>query len=276
MNRPVILRTIRACMSGRCVRGAVFFLLACLLSFGAVAQAQEMALDAADQGEVERALVERWMRCEDVAPVDRELDALQHVLWEQSVQERASLEDAFKRARRAARLPEVIRIQTGGRYDREQQNRKRLTEDYDDVGAIRKSALENRDTYQDDMYINVNLTAEWRLTQTRWSRDEVALRREQTALLKAQKQRASEAMQRWFALHEARLSWCEATQDREAYLSPREEKTLQTQRQRARLRIWQELSELNALTDGWFLRVLDEITENTPQHNDDDASFASN
>ena len=215
--------------------------------------------DAQDVQRAERSLVDRWMTCDGPARNDEELDALQRTLDAQSARELEELEAAFVHARRAARLPEVIRFQAGGRYDRDQQNRKRLTENYDDFGDLERSALENRDTFRDDMYVNVNLTAEWRLTQTRWSRDEMALRREKTALKKAQQKRAQDATQHWFALHNARLSWCELQSPKDPY-APAQEPS-DAQQERARLKIWEELSILNTLTYGWFLF---HIEENAP------------
>lgn len=263
MNTHALLGGLNPCVAWNPRRDLLRAIFACFcLTASSVVWAQSLTPQASalesSTLETERALVEQWMACEGAVQSDLELDALQRVLSEQSAQERDELQHAFKRARRAARLPEVIRVQTGGRYDRDQQNRKRLTEDYDDMGAIRKSALENRDTYQDDMYINVQLSAEWRITQTRWSRDEVALRREQTALRKAQKERAAEAMKRWFALHEARLTWCEMQSQDDPYQNTATSNQRQKLQQRARLTIWQELSELNALTDGWFLEAIND------------------
>lgn len=212
----------------------------------------------AQSDEAERELLDRFMRCESLPDSERELDALQHALHAQSALEREDLAQAFKQARRSARLPEVIRFQTGARYDRDQQNRKRLTEDYDDYGDIRRSALENRDTFQDDVYVNVSLSADWRLSRTRWSRDEVALRREQTALNNAQRQRHQDAVHHWFALQNARLSWCEGlgTPPVPHEMQTRAERA---KYQRARLKIWEQLSILNALTQGWYLTIFDDF-----------------
>lgn len=220
-----------------------------------------------DSEDAERELLDRFMRCESLPDSEKELEALQHALRAQSDLEREDLAQAFKQARRSARLPEVIRFQTGARYDRDQQNRKRLTEDYDDYGDIRRSALENRDTFQDDVYVNVSLSADWRLSRTRWSRDEVALRREQTALNNAQRQRHQDAVHHWFALQNARLSWCE---DHGAFAVPPEMQTRseRARYQRARLKIWEQLSVLNALTQGWYLTIFDDFrTQTTAESN---------
>lgn len=233
-------------------------------SFNAWSQPFDFEYDGGSDTE-ERELLERFMRCEALYDSEEELDALQRALRVQSDQESSDLEQAFKRARRSARLPEVIRFQTGARYDRDQQNRKRLTEDYDDYGDIRRSALENRDTFQDDVYVNVSLSADWRLSRTRWSRDEVALRREKTALNKAQKQRHQDAVRHWFALQNARLTWCE---DFDAHRPPPETQTRseRARYQRARLKIWEELSTLNALTQGWYLSAFKDLSTRKGTH----------
>lgn len=239
-------------------------LILCALSMTSLAWSQSNThWTQEDEAQMERTFVDAWMTCADLPDPDAELEHLQSILASMRGQAHDELDDAFKRARRSARLPEVIRIQTGGRYDRDQQNRKRLTEDYDDLGMIRKSALENRDTYQDDLYINMSLTAEWRLTQTRWSRDEIALRRERTALRKSEKERAKDAMHQWFSLHEARLAWCETTFDYDDDFYARSDRQERARQQRARLKIWQALSALNALTDGAYLMALLDMKEHT-------------
>src|SRR5699024_7481866 len=63
--------------------------------------------------------------------------------------------------------------------------------------------------------------------------------------------RAQDATHHWFALHNARLAWCELYSPDDPYAeapspTPR-------QRERARLKIWEALSILNTLTHGWFL-----------------------
>lgn len=259
-SKTLRIWALRHRMENLMLPAAVLWVFCAINTWSVYASSQ--SFDPAYDSEIdveEREVLERFMRCESLHDSEDELDALQRALRAQSDQETADLEQAFKRARRSARLPEVIRFQTGARYDRDQQNRKRLTEDYDDYGDIRRSALENRDTFQDDVYVNVSLSADWRLSRTRWSRDEVALRREQTALHKAQKLRHQDAVRHWFALQNARLTWCEEAE--EAYARPLQHQTRaeRAKYQRTRLKIWEELSALNALTQGWYLSLFNDL-----------------
>lgn len=109
-------------------------------------------------------------------------------------------ERAVRRARRAARLPDSVRLQAGARIDRDTENRVRLSQDFDNAGNLNKASLEDRNTYQDDHYVDVRLAIDWRLRRARWSDDEIALRREQTALRTAKSEALREAAATWYEL----------------------------------------------------------------------------
>lgn len=91
---------------------------------------------------------------------------------------RRSIESARTEARRSARLPEYVRVQAGARMDSDRENRLRLAQDFDGFGVPSKSSLEDRSTNQQDLYVDVRASAEWRLSRLRWSEAETALRRE--------------------------------------------------------------------------------------------------
>lgn len=229
-----------------------FLLLVVLSSGNAFAYPTDLDGEHGPESDA-RDILDRLMQCGLSHDPEKELDALQAAIRAQHARAIDDLEYAFKRARRSARLPEVVRFQTSARYDRDQQNRKRLTEKYDNAGDILDSALENRDTFQDDMYVNVSLSADWRLSRTRWSKDEVSLRRERTALLNAQKKQHQDVVRHWFALQNARLTWCD---QHDAHSTQTQRPSNTRAYRRARLQLWEEISVLNALTHGWYLEAL--------------------
>lgn len=106
------------------------------------------------------------------------LRVVQDALRGQYDRSRRSIASARVEARRSARLPEYVRVQTGARMDSDRENRRRLAQDFDGFGVPSKSALEDRSTNQQDFYVDVRASAEWRLSRLRWSDAETALRRE--------------------------------------------------------------------------------------------------
>lgn len=205
----------------------------------------------------EAQLLELLLACEGALGLSIDLITLQRGLESKSEDEDQEIARAFKRARRASRLPEVFRVQSGARFDRDRENRARLTQDFDALGDMHKSSFEDRDTYQNDLYVDVRLSADWRLTRTRWSGDEVALRRERTSLRAHQADRRRELVQHWFGLQHAHIAWCDAleTPD-EDFLTPAQERRRTQQVETLRLQLWQHVSALNSLTDGWFVEAL--------------------
>lgn len=130
---------------------------------------------------------------------------MQHHQHQQRLDE---LEHSFRRARRAARLPEVFRIQTGARFDRDRENRLRLQQDYDGSGQNTRSILEDRDTFQDDLYVDLRISADWRFTRTRWGDDEISLRRERSALLLQLQSERRELVRLWFGFLQRHAAFC--------------------------------------------------------------------
>lgn len=222
----------------------------------------------------ETQLLEVLLACEENFGASTDLVALQEGLAAQSVEEDRELARAFLRARRSARLPEVLRFQSGARFDRDRENRARLTQDFDALGDMHRSSFEDRDTFQNDLYVDVRVSADWRLARTRWSNDEVALRRERSNLRAYQATRRQELVNHWFGLQHAHNAWCEA---RERPLDT--SLTMAQQRKEAqkvetlRLQLWQHLSALNSLTDGWFVETLTS-TLSAPRRRDESSPYA--
>lgn len=204
--------------------------------------------------QAEATLLERVLRCDESVGTMVELSAMQAVVEADAQHDEQELREAFRRARRSARLPDVLRFQTGARLDRDRENRLRLTQDFDGGGSMNRSSLEDRDTFQDDVYVDVRLSADWRLARTRWADDEIALRRERSALRASHAERQRELLQHWFALQHTQLSWCEAHENLETAEHPRVRITAAAL-EKLRLQLWQHLSALNTLTDGWFLEA---------------------
>ncbi len=210
----------------------------------------------------------QFMRCDDARLNEEQLQALDAQLQRLFDDEHAEIDEALRRAHRSARLPEVIRVQTGARVDRDQQNRKRLTEDFDEVGAIRRSVLEDRDTYQDDAYIQVTLSAEWRLTRTRWSSNEIALRKERTTLRKEQRSRQEALTKHWFSLLRTHMTWCDYW--RQYAASGLEPEGYQAVYQRTIINMWEELRMLDLLTEGTFLDLAQSLLDEDEVSPDDE------
>lgn len=167
-----------------------------------------------------RALSEECLRvealwCENgasrVVPMSALRDAV-HLQWGSLESETAR---AVRRARRAARLPDSVRLQAGARIDRDTENRVRLSQDFDNAGNLNKASLEDRNTYQDDHYIDIRLAIDWRLRRARWSDDEIALRREQTALRAAKSEALREAAATWYELMVHADVFCQRMANRE-------------------------------------------------------------
>lgn len=168
------------------------------------------------------------------------------------------LNAAFTRARRAARAPEYVRVQVGGRYDRDGETRARLTQDFDGSGSPTRASLEDRNTSQDDLYVDLRLAAEWRLARTRWSDAETALRRERQQL-SAQRQDAIDLLhQRWLELLRTLRVIC-APDDAPAPIAPNASRTraaaasaTPNDRTDAELRLAVLAHQLDDLSGGFF------------------------
>lgn len=172
----------------------VFAALCVFVSSSAEAQQAASAVHTDESRRVARLwCVEDTSR---VVPMSDLRDAV-HLRW--TALERET-QRAVIRSRRAARLPDSVRLQAGARIDRDTENRVRLTQDFDNAGNLNKASLEDRNTYQDDHYIDVRLAIDWRLRRARWSDDEIALRREQTALRAAKSDALREAAAAWYDL----------------------------------------------------------------------------
>ena len=194
-----------------------------------------------------------WLDCSDDRGRRITLDELQAHQAAAHQAQIADLEAARRRARRASRLPEGLRVQTGARVDYDRETRLRLTQDFDALGAPSRSSLEDRDTFQNDMYVDVRISADWRLTRTRWADDEIALRREQTALVQGFQAARRALIEHWFALQQSAQRWCELRRVRDQHTPHGGEEHIRDdppQLLGARLQVLEQIALLDALLDG--------------------------
>lgn len=199
-----------------------------------------------------------WLDCASAHGGRVTLDELQAHQAAVHQAQLADVDAARRRARRSSRLPEVLRVQTGARMDSDRENRLRLTQDFDALGAPSRSSLEDRDTFQRDMYVDVRISADWRLTRTRWADDEIALRREQTALVQGFQAARRSLIERWFALQQSAQRWCELRRVDAHYATDRADAPAREEPAtlvRARLEVLEQLALLDALLDGALSEV---------------------
>lgn len=138
--------------------------------------------------------------CEELVTQFPSIRELRDAVERQATHRVADVDAAILRARRAARAPEYVRFQAGGRYDRDSENRSRLVQDFDGNGLPTKAGTEDRLTHQDDMYLDVRIATEWRLSRTRWSDAEIQLRRERSQLQNTSQDTMSSLYTHWGAL----------------------------------------------------------------------------
>ena len=137
------------------------------------------------------------------------VDVLRDALARDYQTQQREHDEAVIRARRAARAPEYVRVQAGGRYDRDSETRARLVQDFNGLGEPTKSGMEDRNTHQDDLYIDLRIAAEWRVSRTRWSDADVALRREAAQQADAHRETLSQLYTLWISLGRTLRGICE-------------------------------------------------------------------